>query len=107
MSTRPIGGTQPDPALQAVCPPGRPAPRPVSGAVRMRRALVLAGCGVLGVGLSACESTEQESARIGRENAAARAAASKPATNTHAGTRSHGRGHGSAHAAPDKGSASP
>jgi hypothetical protein len=73
----------------------------------MRRALVLAGCGVLGVGLSACESTEQESARIGRENAAARAAASKPATNTHAGTRSHGRGHGSAHAAPDKGSASP
>jgi hypothetical protein len=29
--------------------------------------LALAGCGVLAVGLSACESTEQESARIGRE----------------------------------------
>ena len=35
----------------------------VSGAERMRRALVVAGCGVLGVSLSACESTEQESAR--------------------------------------------
>jgi hypothetical protein len=33
----------------------------------MKRALVVAGCGVLTVGLSACESTEQESARIGRE----------------------------------------
>jgi hypothetical protein len=33
----------------------------------MRRALVAAGCGVLGVGLAGCESTEQESARIGRE----------------------------------------
>jgi hypothetical protein len=33
----------------------------------MKRALVLAGCGVLAVGMSACESTEQESAKIGRE----------------------------------------
>jgi hypothetical protein len=33
----------------------------------MRRALVVAGCGALTVGLSACESTEQESAKIGRE----------------------------------------
>jgi ABC-type nickel/cobalt efflux system permease component RcnA len=76
----------------------------------MRRALVLAGCGMLGVGLSACESTEQESARIGHENeAAARAAAAKPAANAHAGAHSHGRrhGHGSAHGAPDKGSPSP
>ncbi len=96
----------------------RPTPRPGSGAVRMRRALILAGCGVLSVGLSACESTEQESAKIGRENGvAARAAASKPAARTHAGVRLHGRGHGSAHGvpahgasthgAPNKGSASP
>ncbi len=39
----------------------------VSGAERMRRALVVAGCGVLGVSLSACESTEQESAKLNRE----------------------------------------
>jgi hypothetical protein len=92
MSTRPIGD--------------RPPPRPRSGAVRMRRALVLAGCGMLGVGLSACESTEQESARIGRESeVAARAAAAKPAARTRA--RSHGHGHGSPRAAPDKGSPSP
>jgi hypothetical protein len=69
---------------------------------------VLAGCGMLGVGLSACESTEQESARIGRENAAAaRAPAPKPSAEKHAGARSHGHGHGSAHGAPHKGSASP
>ncbi len=34
----------------------------------MRRALAVAGCGVLTVGITACESTEQESAKIGREN---------------------------------------
>lgn len=40
---------------------------PGSGAARMRRALALAGCSVLSVGLSACESTEQESAKLNRE----------------------------------------
>ena len=86
MSTRPSGGTQPGWL-------GRPAPRPSAGAVRMRLALVLAGCGVLSVGLSACESTEHESARIGRENEAV--------------ARSRGRGHGSAHGVPDRRSAYP
>jgi hypothetical protein len=33
----------------------------------VKRALVVLGCGLMGVTLSACESTEQESARIGRE----------------------------------------
>jgi hypothetical protein len=85
----------------------RPTPRPRTGAVRMRRVLVLAGCGMLGVGLSACESTEQESAKIGRENAAAARAAAKPAASTHGGARSHARGRGSTHGASHKGSASP
>ncbi len=75
---------------------------PASGAVRMRRvarirrALALAGCGVLSVGLAACESTEQESSRIGRENeAAARAVRTAPGTaaSGHRGARSHGRTH--------------
>lgn len=44
----------------------------------LRRALALAGCGVIGVGLTACESTEQESARIGRESETAPQAAAKP-----------------------------
>jgi hypothetical protein len=73
----------------------------------MRRVLVLAGCGMLGVGLSACESTEQESAKIGRENAAAARAATKPADGTHGGARSHARGHGSTHGSSHKGSTSP
>jgi hypothetical protein len=42
-------------------------PPPVSHTMWMRRALAVAGCGVLTVGLSACESTQQESAKIGRE----------------------------------------
>ena len=42
-------------------------PPPVSNTMRMRRALAVAGCGVLTVGLSACQSTQQESAKIGRE----------------------------------------
>ena len=93
MSARPIGGS------------ASAARR--SGAVRMRRALVLAGCGVLSVGLAACESTEQESAKIGRESeAAARAAAPKPAK-AHSRGRSHGHSHSSAHAAPATGAASP
>jgi hypothetical protein len=56
----------------------------------MRRALALACCGMLSAGLCACESTEQESAKIGRESAAAARAAAKPAAKTHAVTRSHG-----------------
>jgi hypothetical protein len=79
-----------------------------SGAVRMRRVLALAGCGVLGVSVAACESTEQESAKIGHESeAAARAAAPKPAARAHAGARSHGRGHQPTHSAPAKGSLTP
>jgi hypothetical protein len=82
MSTRPIAD--------------RPTPRPRTGAVRMRRVLVLAGCSVLGVGgLSACESTEQESAKIGHESEAAARAAAKPAAKVHATTRAHGHGRGS------------
>jgi hypothetical protein len=42
-------------------------PPQVSHTMRMRRALAVAGCGVLSVALPACQSTEQESARIGRE----------------------------------------
>ena len=66
--------------------PARTARR--SGAVRMRRVLALAGCGVLGVSVAACESTEQESAKIGRESEAAARAAAKP----HVATRTHGKG---------------
>jgi hypothetical protein len=65
----------------------RPTPRPGRGAVRMRRALVLAGCGMLSVGVAACESTEQESAKIGRESEAAARAAAKPAVKAHAKSR--------------------
>jgi hypothetical protein len=94
MSMRPIGD--------------RPAPRPISGAVRMsavriRRALVVAGCGVLSVGLSACESTEQESARIGRENRVGAQTAHGPLTHSHAGARSREHRDGLAHGASGKG----
>jgi hypothetical protein len=96
MSMRPIGD--------------RPAPRPSSGAVRMRRALAVAGCGVLSVGLSACESTEQESARIGRENNAGAQAVHRPLTHSHAGARSRERSHdrrdGPTHGAPSRDSVS-
>jgi hypothetical protein len=78
----------------------RPTPLPRTGAVRMRRVLVLAGCSMLGVGLSACESTEQESAKLGRESEAAARAAAKPAAKPHAVTRTHGRGHGSTAGSP-------
>jgi len=61
------------------------------GSLRLRRGLALAGCGVLSIGLTACESTEQESARIGRESSAA-ATEAKPA---HA---AHARGHATRHA---------
>ncbi len=81
---------------------------PGSGAARMRRALALAGCGVLSVGLCACESTEQESARIGREStAAARAAAPKTTAKAHARGRSHSPSHSAAHANDGKASTSP
>jgi hypothetical protein len=40
----------------------------------LRRALVVVGCGALAVTASACESTESESARIGREGSAEKAA---------------------------------
>jgi hypothetical protein len=72
--------------------------------MRIRRALALAGCGMLAVGLAACESTEQESAKIGRENEAAARAAAKPAASKHPSARAHGRG--STHGASHKGSAS-
>jgi hypothetical protein len=73
---------------------GRPAPG--FGAVRMGRALVLAGCGVLTVSVSACESTEQESAKIGRESqvAAARAAAPQTGPGRVSSRHSSGRAHG-------------
>jgi hypothetical protein len=84
------------------------SPRPIRGPVRIRRALALAGCGVASIGLAACESTEQESASIGRENAAAaRAEAAKAAASRHAAGRSHGRQHRAAHGTPDKGSTAP
>jgi hypothetical protein len=81
---------------------------PGSGAARMRRALALAGCSVLSVGLSACESTEQESSRIGRESEAAAKAASAPkqASKTHRAGRTHTRTHTSTHTKPAKAPAS-
>jgi hypothetical protein len=99
MSTPPAGAAQ----LGRL---GR-SPRPTSGAMRIRRVLVLAGCGMLGVGLAACESTEQESAKIGRENEAAARTATKPATGKHAGSRAHGHAHGARQGTAHKGTAAP
>ncbi len=63
---------------------------PAHGAARVRRAIALAGCGVLAVGVSACESTEQESAKIGRESQVAAAqAAPHPSRRSHRSTRGH------------------
>jgi hypothetical protein len=100
MSIRPVAAAQPRRL-------GRPgSPRPRSGAVRMRRALMLAGCGMLSVGLCACESTEQESARIGRESEPATHAAARTAqkaAGARAGaSRPHSRAHGAAHAPSGK-----
>ncbi len=85
----------------------RAHPAPVSGALRMRRALALAGCGVLSVGMSACESTEQESSRIGRESEAAAHAAARTAPQapgkSHGATRSRGRAHTAPRTATTKG----
>jgi hypothetical protein len=66
--------------------------------MRLRRALALAGCGVMALCASACESTEQESAKIGRESEAAARAASSVAKQ-HVTGRSHLHGHRSAHPA--------
>jgi hypothetical protein len=99
MSTPPVGAAQPSRL-------GR-SPRPRAGTTRIRRVLALAGCGVLGVGLSACESTEQESAKIGRESEAAARAAAKPATSTHAGARGRGHAHAAKTGTAHKGRAAP
>ncbi len=80
----------------------RPRTRPGGGAVRMRRVLALAGCGVLSVGLCACESTEQESAQIGRESVPATQAPAKSPAAARAANRSHGHRAGS-HRPPAKG----
>jgi len=48
-------------------------------APRARLALLAAGSFALAVGLSACATTEQESARIGRESQVAAAQANAPA----------------------------
>jgi hypothetical protein len=90
MSTLPIGD--------------RPARRPVAGSAlagrrsrsrSVRRALAVAGCGVLTVTLAGCESTEQESAKIGREEQqAARAlTTAKPASAAHSAHGSGGQPH--------------
>jgi len=70
----------------------------------MRRALALAGCGVLTVGISACESTEQESAKITRESQVAAAQAAAARRPGHAAkTPGHARGRvQAAHAAHAK-----
>lgn len=64
----------------------RSAPR--TGAAGARRALAAAGCAALAVGMSACASTEQESAKVARESqlAAAQLAPVKPKTKHHAHT---------------------
>jgi hypothetical protein len=51
----------------------------------LKRALVVIGCGVLAVSASACESTEDESAKVAREEGAA--AASAGASTLKLGTR--------------------
>ncbi len=84
----------------------RPVARPPAQSARVRRALVVAGCGVLGVGLSACESTEQESARIGRESQAAVQTAPTRSARAHP-TSAPAPRTGSIHGAPAKGSTSP
>jgi hypothetical protein len=55
-----------------------------------RRTLVLLGCGAATLSAAACASTEQESARIGRESQLAAARASqKPKPKAAHGARSH------------------
>ena len=66
---------------------------PSRGAARMRRALAVAGCGVLTVSVSACESTEQESAKIAREGQQVLAAEAAHARSVARSHRQHHRGH--------------
>jgi hypothetical protein len=66
---------------------------PSHGTVRMRRALLLAGCGVLTVSISACESTEQESAKIAREGQQIATQAAHPHKGKHSSAHRHGRSH--------------
>jgi hypothetical protein len=70
------------------------------GSARMRRALVAAICGLVCVGMAACESTEQKSAQIGRENAAAERAAAAQAKHEAAAHAHAAHAHGHSH---DKG----
>lgn len=72
---------------------------PSSGAARMRRALAVAGCGVLAVSVSACESTEQESAKIAREGEQILAAEAAHARKLARAHHRHHRAHSSAGAA--------
>jgi hypothetical protein len=72
-----------------------------------RRALALAGCGVLALSLSACESTEQESAKIGHESEAAARASTLASAKHHAPARTRGHVHGAAHRAPIHATATP
>ena len=81
---------------------GRPDGRPVAGSLlaarrsrSVRRALAVAGCGVITVTLAACESTEHESAKIGREEqqAAHALAAHEAAHVSHSAHSAHGHQH--------------
>jgi hypothetical protein len=68
---------------------------PSRGAARMRRALAVAGCGVLAVSVSACESTEQESAKIAREGQQVLAAGAAHAREVARARHQHHHGHSS------------
>jgi hypothetical protein len=72
---------------------------PSRGAARMRRALAVAGCGVLAVSVSACESTEQESAKIAREGQQILVAEAAHARKVARAHRQHHRGHSSSRTA--------
>ena len=84
--------------------PGRPAGRPAAGGMRIRRALVVIGCGILILGLSACESTEQESAKIGRESEGRQPARSEQAGRAfpHAGHEKEPLAHEPPRRGPDR-----
>ena len=66
---------------------------PSRGAARIRRALAMASCGVLAVSVSACESTEQESAKIAREGQQILAAEAAHARKVARARRQHHRAH--------------
>jgi hypothetical protein len=75
----------------------RPRSRPGGGGVAIRRALALAGCGVLSVGLAGCESTEQESSKIAAESVAATPSSATPPKGAHHARRG-GHAHSASHA---------